>query len=539
MLIDKNAILQIFGSLLKSPSLLDESERYVFDVSNFTTPFERGLFSTIYNLHKNGATQISVIDISNYIQGFPSLKEIFDKENGIEYLNDAYELSQLENFDYYYTRFKKFNLLRDLNKMGYNTSKLYVDNYFDSRSEEVNQQFDKLTIDDIFTHIRKDLGLIESDYTQGKRVDLVDASSGLKELVAELKTHPEVGTALQGQIFNTVCRGARLGKLYVRSGSSGSGKTRNSVGDACYIAFPYRYDPANKSWEVTGQCDKVLYIATEQELSEIQTLILAYLTGMNEQRILDGSYDQDEAVILSLAIELVEHYKDNFIITQIADPNIEKIKAKIREAYIKYNMSIVFYDYLFSSPALLNEFRDLKIREDVSLMMLSTALKDVAVELQLFIMTATQLNSDYDKVKGIKNQQLLRGSKSIIDKGDLGCIMLPVTEEENTIMSEVMSRYFLRPNMITDIYKNRRGQYTNIKIWSYVDLGTCRKQDLFITNGNYEILTFQPKNYLIDFDLDIDFLEHLNEVTNKLTLQPCSQNNSVVQTIEKSGELYI
>lgn len=539
MLIDKNAILQIFGSLLKSPGLLDETEKYVFDISNFTTPFERGLFSTIYNLHKNGATQISVIDISNYIQDFPSIKALFDKENGIEYLNDAYELSQLENFDYYYMRFKKFNLLRDLNKMGYNTSKIYIENYFDAKSEEINQQFDKLTVEDIFLRIRKDLGLLETDYVQGKQVELVDAYSGLEELVAELKIHPEVGTALQGQIFNTVCRGARLGKLYVRSGSSGSGKTRNSVGDACYIAFPYRYNHTTSSWEVTGQSDKVLYIATEQELSEIQTLILAYISGINEQKILDGSYSKEEETILKLSIELVKKYKDNFIITQISDPNIEKIKAKIREAYIKHNMSIVFYDYLFSSPALLNEFRDLKIREDVALMMLSTALKDIAVELKIFIMTATQLSGEYDKVKGIKNQTLLRGSKSIIDKGDLGCIMLPITDEEYNIMSDVMNKYFIRPNMITDIYKNRRGQYTNIKIWSYVDLGTCRKQDLFITNGNYEILSFQPKNYLIDFDLDIDFLEHLNEVTNKtINTNPCS-TNKIVEAIEKSGEIHI
>ena len=37
--------------------------------------------------------------------------------------------------------------------------------------------------------------------------------------------------------------------------------------------------------------------------------------------------------------------------------------------------------------------------------------------------------------------------------------------------------------------KNRRGKYVNIRIWSYVDLGTCRMEDLFITDGNLNELT--------------------------------------------------
>ena len=30
----------------------------------------------------------------------------------------------------------------------------------------------------------------------------------------------------------------------------------------------------------------------------------------------------------------------------------------------------------------------------------------------------------------------------------------------------------------------RRGRYTNVRIWSFSDLGTCRKEDLFVTNGS-------------------------------------------------------
>ena len=509
MLVDKNAILQIFGSILKDPSILDNSDRYIFDTTNFTSSFERGVFSAIYNLHKNGASQIAVVDVCNYLEGFPSLYTIFEKENGIEYLNDAIELSQPENFEYYYNRFKKFNLLRDLRKMGYNTNKIYSEDLTDEQTESINKKFDTLTTEDIITKIQNELGILQTDYNRGRAGNAASAYTGLADLVSELKQHPEVGTALQGDIFNTVCRGARRGKLYIRSGSSGSGKTRNSVGDACFMAFPFRYNPQTYRWETTGQSEKILYIATEQEQCEIQTLIIAYLTGFNEEKILTGTYDAEEEKIINQAIRLVGMFRDNFIITQIADPDIAKIKSEIRKAHIEHNMTAVFYDYIFSSPALLNEFRDLRIREDVALMMLTTALKDIAVELNLFIMTSTQLSGEYDKTQGIKNQTLLRGSKSIIDKGDIGCIMLPISEEERVRMKEITAKYSIEPNMVTDIYKNRRGHHTNIKIWSYVDLGTCKKTDLFVTNGGYEILDFDIKKYMINFDFDRTFLETL------------------------------
>lgn len=48
----------------------------------------------------------------------------------------------------------------------------------------------------------------------------------------------------------------------------------------------------------------------------------------------------------------------------------------------------------------------------------------------------------------------------------------------------------LEPNFITDIYKNRRGKWTGIRIWRNIDLGTCRTTDCFITNRQNEPIEF-------------------------------------------------
>ena len=72
--------------------------------------------------------------------------------------------------------------------------------------------------------------------------------------------------------------------MYLISAGSGVGKTRTMVGNACYMAYPIRYDTSKHEWVNMGSCEKVLYVGTEQEMSEIQTLILAYLSGVNEEK---------------------------------------------------------------------------------------------------------------------------------------------------------------------------------------------------------------------------------------------------------------
>ena len=72
----------------------------------------------------------------------------------------------------------------------------------------------------------------------------------------------------------------------MRSGSTGAGKSRLAVGDACGLAFPQRYSKKDKKWVQAGFSEKVLFITTEMAVDEIQTMIWAYLSDVNEEKIL-------------------------------------------------------------------------------------------------------------------------------------------------------------------------------------------------------------------------------------------------------------
>ena len=206
---------------------------------------------------------------------------------------------------------------------------------------------------------------------------------------------------------------------------------------------------------------------------------------------------------------------DNFLIVKVPNPNIQLLKNIVRQNWLTNGIKNVFYDYIFSSPSLLNEFRDLRIREDVALGMLSTALKDLAVEMKLFVMSSTQTNAQGDDVnqKGMKDEKVIRGSRAIIDKCDIATVLSRVTSEDLELLKGMIEQIGKAPNQVTDVYKVRRGKYNKVRIWSYMDLGTCRKQDLFVTDEKCRPLeNFQIVKFNFTFDNNTgDILKALNQ----------------------------
>lgn len=481
MLDEKNITLQIFGNLLKNSSILDRTDKYFLTVNDFSSSFERRLFAIILTLHSQGARSISINDIENYLKDIPSTYAVWEKEHGLDYLQDAEDLSDEGNFDYYYNKLKKINLLKSLKRSGYDISEFYIEDPLNPKYQEVNAHFEEVSTTDITNSFRKKLNHIENEVGINQENKVSHANDGARQLVESLKLAPDTGPRLQGKFFNTIVRGARKGKFFLRSAASGQGKTRRAVGDACFLSYPIRYNLQTQDWDWDGGTEKSLIIVTEQEEDEIQTMILAYLSGVNEDNILFSNYEDGEEERIQKALQIMDVYQDNLRICRMPNPNIEQIQQIIRSEVLENGIDFIFYDYIFLNPALLNEFRDLKMADHQVLGMMSAALKDLAVELNVFISSSTQLNAQgEDNTKGIKNESAIRGSRAIVDKVDMGCIVNRPTDEDLHIIEGLCSKV---PNSVTDVYKMRRGRYTQVRIWSYADLGTCRVEDLLVTDG--------------------------------------------------------
>ena len=535
-LVDKNAIMQVIGCLIRNPLLFSEVGNNL-NIDDFDNNLTKSIFNAIYNLYQLGADKVNIVDIDNYLQQYGGVYSNFQKENGIVYLQDCYELAQVENFQYYFNRLKKFSALRKLNKSGIDVSDIYDDDMTNSKKEkEKMDAFDEMSVQDIFSFINKRVSDIEYQYNINKQT-ACNAFDSIKELKEELKQTPEIGAPLQGDIYNVIVRGARKGKFYLNSGASGSGKSRKLIGNACKLAYPYHYDDYRKEWVRTGSEEKTLIITTELEKDEVQTIILACLSGVNEEHILYGIYVDDEEERIDAAIEQMKKYQ-NLFIESVPDPNISQIKIIIKRHVAMNQIVNVMYDYIFSSPNLLGEFRDLKVREDVALMLLSTALKDLAVEYNLYVESGTQLSGNYDEWEGVRNQTLIRGSKAVCDKIDVGAITSQAQDRDITALTPMMREYgYPNPTHVMDIYKLRRGRYKNVRIWGMFDLGTGRWTDLFVTDGNYRVIPINaPKIIFNTTDMvDFDVKESMNNTkeANEVIIQ------NKVESAKKSGWDYL
>lgn len=482
---------------MNNPALLNETDKYLLELSDFKEPLDRYVFTAIYNLYINGAEKIHTSDIVNYLQNSFTAKDLIEKENGISFLQDCEQQSDISNFNYYYNKLKKVNLVQELQLSKNKIDEIYCEDILNDRYSEINERFEKLNTTDIVNSLKLNIANIENKYVLNKLTEESKANDGIIELLKELEEKPEVGCRLQGDIFNTITRGGRRGKLYLRSGQSAAGKSRSAVGDAAYLAYPIRYDTLLRQWVVTGNCEKVLYVMTEQDTDEIKTMLLAYLTGINEENFLYGNLNAEEKERTKIAVDIMNRYSDNMLFARVADPCSSVVKNLFRRYNLQYGVHNFFFDYIFSSPAMLAEYRDLKIQENVALRLFTTTLKNLAVELNSFIMTSTQLSNLDDDKGEFKDFRNIQGSRSIPNLVDFACVISRPTTENLVQLSSFKKAYNFDPNLVIDVFKNRRGKWTSIRIWSRQDLGTCRRQDLFVTTpdmkecSDFQIIDFQ------------------------------------------------
>lgn len=864
-MVSKGTNQQILGSLMKHPQFLSEIDKYSLSIADFSTRFEKYIFTAIQGLWRNGAPKITAFDIESYIEANDAAKKTFEQQNGLEYLQDIEEFSNVENFPYYYTKLKKLNLLRDLKKQNFPVSDFYQEDLTAPNAAEINQRFEDLTVNDIITEVKKKLLVLESDYAGTEEIQEWDIAEDVDELVDGFGEDGSIGLPIQGSILNKVIDGAQRSCLTIRSGASGTGKalpnssiiptpsgwrtvgeikvgdylfdafgkptkvlniypqgkkrvyqvnfkdgrsvrccnehlwsynlstqkenaiinrkfhtstlseilkkglknnkawnilvpmqkaveypenehylnpyvlglllgdgsfmqhetnkslqyssedsflpeiiaqtqdwvlkkgsdnnytwyfghrnpktrhtnvwaeealcehiellnadsskkfipqaylhdsienryallnglldsdgtvdekgriryitnsnqlmndvrelclslgfkitvlvdkhkptsicyechisgapedkarlfklprkkekilnwynsekrkeknlsnpivdivdlqyeedmtcfyvdneehlflaedfvvthnTRNAVADACLLAFPLRYNSATCEWEQKGSNQKVLFIITEQTDKQIKKMILAYLSDINESKFKYGVFTDEEKKVLAQAKQVMKDFSSNFILVRIPNPTIELVKTKVREKVLLHDIGYVFYDYVYIGPALLNEFRGFGIRNDEILLMMATALKDLAVELNVCVFTSTQVNANADNNQNIRNESSLAGGRSTINKADNGAIMARPTKEELETLEPITSTYG-KPNLVTDIFKVRSGEWTQVRIWSIVDLGRMRREDLFITDSHLEVIKdfYTGDEYNISDFEDEEFVE--------------------------------
>lgn len=518
---DKSTVLQIFGSLMKHPQFLSQSDKYQLTPNDFETRFEKYIFIAVDSLYRSGVTYINPIDVENYLEANDTAKSLFSKTNGIEYLQDAVTLSDEKSFPYYYKKLKKLNLLTSLRRQGIDTTEFYNDNLVDPNAAEINEKFEQLEVEDIIATVKKKLLILEKNYVQDSNIESWTAADTIDEIINNFGKIDNIGKSINGQIINEIINGAELGALTIRSMSSGLGKTRAAVADACKLAYPFYYDLTQQKWVKNGHGQPVLFIMTEQTPEQIMRMVVAYLTGIEDSNLRFGRLTTEERFRVSQAQQMIHDYRQNLELMRIPDPNIEQLKLAVREKIIVTGAQYVFFDYIFISPNLLQEFRGSNLRNDEALLLMATALKDLAIELNVSVFSSTQVNAKADDNTNIRNESTLAGGRSTINKADNGIIgARPSKEELEFLGNEVIPACGgIQPNLVMDVFKVRSGRWTQVRVWSHWDTGNLRLVDLFVTDAQLNLIEgIFDTSFNLNWEVTEDeqkYLNFLNERKDK------------------------
>lgn len=497
---DKKAIFHVFAGLMNQPYKLEDTENHKLTIDDFPERFHRIVFSAITNLFEQGVEKINAIEVDGYLSRFPEQYYVFNENNGFDYLTKSEEIGEPENFDYHLNRIKKYSFLRECKVAGIDISNIFDENLINPTEEEVQQaKFDEMTLDEMMNDIDlrliglKDKFLFES-VSNGSHM-----SDNMEEMLELVSKEPSYGLPTPSLYLNTISRGLRKRKLYIFSGNSGSGKTRMLLAMMLNACVPEIFDRKQNKWIKTGATEGGLFISTELEEIEIKIPALCFIADVPEDKVNDGLATEEELMRLKKAAQI---YKEtNIRFEELHDFDLEDLEHVITKNIHQYGIGSVFFDYLHTTLKLFDSMAKQgakNMQEHQVLRMMSIRLKNMCNKHNIFMASATQLNENH-KLEGNMDQSSIEGSKSIVNKIDLGAIQLPLSVKDEKIIDTIMETgmtFGTYPTHTINIYKNRGGKHKNVRIFFAFNLGTLRMEDVFVTNYKNELLTDIPKKQI-------------------------------------------
>lgn len=475
MIYDSGNARLLLGALAKSPSLLN-SDKFPLSDEDFTeVEFHLRIFQAIKKLAKQGAKDIEPLDIYNLCDNHPEITKVFNENNLNEFLETVKELAKEDNVPLYWNEVKKNTLLRQYKNAGFGT-------------EHLEKIINDITLDDIVKFYDSFQTAISKVYAPITSQEEYVAGTDFLKTKKQLENSPLYGASFQSLYLNDIYRG--IHGFILRGAKSGYGKTTVGIGDLCQCTCKEYYDFETGAFvENKARVGASLFINTEMDLRlEIDTILIAWISGVPRNHILDGRYDYGEE-------ERVEYAQKVLVDSELYLVDNPAFTTKtlvdtIREYARLKGVKNVFFDYIANNGFVATEIaNETKIpqREDMVLLALTDRLKQVQRECNVGLISAVQTNGQEENFS-TPNESCLAGGKAQIRKTDGTMIMLPPRKNELEIFETAKeSPAYNIPtnavcNNIVHIIKGRHTKYPNyIKIFQYIDYSTARTYDYFVT----------------------------------------------------------
>ncbi len=500
-LVDKRNLFLLLGCYCNEPRFILD-KRYETTPNDYNEVFHKTVWGAMCNItKKSNVSKITPIEIENELSQFPMAIKTWTDNKGVDYIYKAIEETEdkLMNIGLYYDSVRKFSILRMAQeKLKMDIKFIYDENDFNKLSI-FNEMNSKQVLAEVYKKFDEFKNLWKNNYGDCYSFHIGDE---IDQTIEECKNQDNTyGYPFQSQYLTTTFRGMKKQKFVLISSKSGGGKSRKAMADGINIACDKIYNWTKKEWVSTGERHQVLFISTELTKKEMQTCIIAHISGIEEDRITEWKeITTEEDEIINKSKQIMK--ESNFLVEYMPDFTIDTIEETIERYVINHGISHCFFDYINDSPSIYSYYSQktgVRLQTHQILFLFSAALKQLANKYDIYLGSATQLSSNY---KEEKDANSLKGSKAIIDKADGGVIALPATAADLKKLKPILeSGFYEIPNFAYYVFKNRGNKWNNIIIWTKLNMGNMREKDCFVTNENFEVIQDIEKT-LIEFAME-------------------------------------
>ena len=489
------------GCYLQRPELTLDS-KYPIDKDEWGILFQKILYAIVYNLALNGCKSISLLDITEFVKPYKSEYNILQDNNFEDYVTTVVELTDVDNFEYYYTEFRKFSCLNAYKEKGFDIKKFYdEDKSEESQLENLNQY----SIEDIVNWFEKQQSDVRKQFFLNDKIEVMTCGDGFDELLDELEEEPMIGAGLCSPTLNNLYRGWCRGHLILRGSPSSFGKTCMGISDQNNVSVLKIWSDEDQDFVDNPYYQgKGAYIHTEQKMrEEIQPRFMANISGIPYHKILDGDFTKEEKDRLSEAGRIAKQSELRIINYPMFTANglREMIKNLSLDGY-----EYITFDYCWDNFYIGSELKAISgtaIRQDMSLLHLVDTLKMSAEQFDVAVATMIQLNGR-EKEVDIVDESCLFGSKSVKTKLDNGSIYMYPRQKELKQVESLIAKWnnkynkqafggTIIPNAVSHCFKTRYGRFgQNVKVWHYVDNSIGKMIDMFATTWDNKPIDIPP-----------------------------------------------
>ena len=273
-----NEILLV-GAIYKKPDLFVENGHNIRSKYDFFDDATKFFYDNAEILYQTRTQEFNRSSISTYMAEDKERLGLYKKYGGWKTITNWMELAVTENFQGYFEVLKKFSLLREYQRNGFEVEKIIN-----------HPKFEMLTAMDIYRLIRAKADRIHTVILTNEEAEILN--SNVKTTILRCMETPDLGIPIPFSIMNDATRGLKQKSCMAVGMLSNAGKTRYMIKIIAYITLVLK--------------EKVLVLLNEMSVEEIRYALITTIINNPEFQELHGIKLKKPEKEITLGL-----YKDN------------------------------------------------------------------------------------------------------------------------------------------------------------------------------------------------------------------------------------